>query len=150
VAFIWGEPILPHLQNAFMPVYVAAFIATIAVMWALCPHVDAHAALVEVSNGGGWSSTGLALMVGQISSIFALGGSDAAAHMSEEVRHAGLSVPRAMVWSIVINAGIGFVAVISFLFACPSVDDAVNDASGFPLVYVLNLAGMPDLTLGLR
>ena len=71
---IWGEPILPHMQNAFMPVYVAAFIGTIAVMWALCPHVDAHAALIEVTNEGGWSSNGLALMVGQISAIFALGG----------------------------------------------------------------------------
>lgn len=76
-------------------------------------------------------------------------GSDAAAHMSEEVRDAGLSVPRAMIWSILINAGIGFVALISFLFALPDVDDAVNDPSGFPLVYVLNLAGMPNLTVGL-
>ena len=74
---IWGEPILPHLENAFMPVYVAAFIATIAVMWALCPHVDAHTALMEVTNEGGWSSIGLSLMVGQISAIFALGGESA-------------------------------------------------------------------------
>ncbi|KAK3069571.1 hypothetical protein LTR53_011981 [Teratosphaeriaceae sp. CCFEE 6253] len=146
---IWAEPILPHMQNLFMPIYVAAFIATIAVMWALCPHVDAHTALVEVTNSGGWSSNGLALMVGQISAIFALGGSDAAAHMSEEVRDAGLSVPRAMIASILINAGIGFIALISFLFALPSIDDAINDPSGFPLVYVLNLAGRPNLTVGL-
>jgi choline transport protein len=69
--------------------------------------------------------------------------------MSEEVRDSGLTVPRAMVGSILINIGIGFVALISFLFACPSVDDAVNDPSGFPLVYVLNLAGNTNLTLGL-
>lgn len=62
------------MQNAFMPVYVASFIATIAVMWALCPHVDAHTALMDFKDEGGWSSMGLALMVGQISAIFALGG----------------------------------------------------------------------------
>ncbi|KXL51510.1 hypothetical protein M433DRAFT_60067 [Acidomyces richmondensis BFW] len=146
---IWGEPLLPHMQNLFMPVYVAVCIATIVVMWVLCPHVDAHTALIEVTNTGGWNTMGLALMVGQISSIFALGGSDAAAHMSEEVRHAGLSVPRAMIWSIFINSTIGLVALISFLFACPNINDAVNDPSGFPLVYVLNLAGMPNLTVGL-
>lgn len=76
-------------------------------------------------------------------------GSDAAAHMSEEVRHSGLSVPRAMVWSFGINASLGLVALISFLFSVPSVDDAINDPSGYSLVYVLNLAGMPNLTLGL-
>ncbi|TKA83850.1 hypothetical protein B0A55_00119 [Friedmanniomyces simplex] len=146
---IFGEPMLPHMQNLFLPVYVATFVATIAVMWALCPHVDAYTALVEVTNEGGWSSTGLALMVGQISAIFALGGSDAAAHMSEEVRDAGLSVPRAMIGSILLNGIMGFIALISFLFAVPSVDDAVNDPSGFPLVYVLNLANMPNVTVGL-
>jgi len=71
---IWGEPLLPHMQNMFMPVYVAVCIATIVVMWVLCPHVDAHTALIEATNTGGWSSMGLAFMVGQISSIFALGG----------------------------------------------------------------------------
>lgn len=40
---------------------------------------------------------GLALMIGQISAVGFLGASDAAAHMSEEVKDAGLSVPRAMV-----------------------------------------------------
>ncbi|KAK1086240.1 hypothetical protein LTR33_001663 [Friedmanniomyces endolithicus] len=146
---IFAEPLLPHMQNLFLPVYVGAFIATVAVMCALCPHVDAYTALVEVTNEGGWSSSGLALMVGQISAIFALGGSDAAAHMSEEVRDAGLSVPRAMIGSILLNGIIGFIALIPFLFALPSIDDAVSDPSGFPLVYVLNLAGMPNVTIGL-
>ncbi|KAK3676608.1 hypothetical protein LTR78_003382 [Recurvomyces mirabilis] len=144
---IFAEPILPLMQTTFMPVYIATFVATIAIFWALCPHVDAHAALLEITNEGGWSTTGLALMVGQISAIFALGGSDAAAHMSEECRDSGLTVPRAMIWSILINASMGFVAVVSFIFACPSVDDAVNDPSGFPMVYVLNLAGRPSLTI---
>ncbi|KAK0298718.1 hypothetical protein LTR54_013801 [Friedmanniomyces endolithicus] len=146
---IFAEPLLPHMQNLFLPVYVGAFIATVAVMCALCPHVDAYTALIEITNEGGWSSSGLALMVGQISAIFALGGSDAAAHMSEEVRDAGLSVPRAMIGSILLNGIIGFIALIPFLSALPSIDDAVSDPSGFPLVYVLNLAGMPNVTIGL-
>ncbi|KAK3115166.1 hypothetical protein LTR53_005765 [Teratosphaeriaceae sp. CCFEE 6253] len=128
---IWAEPILPHMQNLFMPVYVAAFIATIAVMWALCPHLDAHTALVEVTNSGGWSSNGHLCTR-----------SDAPAHMSEEVRDAGLSVPRAMIASILINAGIGFIALISFLFALPSIDDAINDPSGFPLLLLLMVSNV--------
>jgi len=71
---VYFERILPLMQNIFMPVYVAAFIATIAVMWAMIPHVDAKTALLEFTDEGGWSSMGLAVMVGQISAIFALGG----------------------------------------------------------------------------
>jgi len=69
--------------------------------------------------------------------------------MSEECQGASLSVPRAMIGSNLINSAMGLIALISFLFAMPSVDDAVNDPSGFPLVYVLNLAGSPNLTAGL-
>lgn len=50
---IWAEPILPHMQNAVMPIYVAAWIGTVAVMWALCPHVDAQTALLEFSDDAG-------------------------------------------------------------------------------------------------
>lgn len=53
---VWAEPLLPHMQNAGMPIYVATMIATVAVMWALCPHVDASVALLEFDNEGGWSS----------------------------------------------------------------------------------------------
>ena len=73
-------------------------------------------------------------------------GSDCAAHMSEECQNASLSVPRAMIGSILINAAMGLLALITFLFALPDLDAAINDPSGFPLVYVLNLAGRPNVT----
>lgn len=69
--------------------------------------------------------------------------------MSEEVADSGMSVPRTMLYSFLINAGLAFVALISMLFAMPSIDGAINDPSGYALIYVLNLAGSPNLTVGL-
>ena len=69
--------------------------------------------------------------------------------MSEEVADSGMSVPRAMFWSVLINASIGLLALVTFLFSMPSVDDAINDPSGYALVYVFNLTGNTNLTLGL-
>lgn len=60
--------------------------------------------------------------------------------MAEETKAAGLSVPRAMFWTVIINGIIGLIATISFIFAIPSVSDAVNDPSGFSMIYVFNLA----------
>ena len=71
---IYGEGFLPLMQSCFMPVYIAVCFATVGVMWGLCPHVSAKEALLDFQDAGGWNSMGLALMVGQISAVFALGG----------------------------------------------------------------------------
>lgn len=100
---IWGTSVLPMIQNAIMAVHVFGFVAVIVVMWVLAPHVDAKTALLTFTNDGGWDSMGLALMIGQITAVQGLASSDSAAHMSEEVKDAGLTVPRAMIWTFWIN-----------------------------------------------
>ena len=71
--------------------------------------------------------------------------------MAEEVKNAGINVPRAMVWSYFGNGIIALVFLITYLFSIPSVDDALDDASGFPFIYVfsnaVNTAGVNALTI---
>jgi choline transport protein len=64
-------------------------------LWVLAPRNPASVVFTTFTNGGGWSSMGLSLMVGQITALYACICSDAAAHMSEEikVRTFGLLVP---------------------------------------------------------
>lgn len=71
---IWGTRVLPMMQNAIMAVHVFGFIGVVTVLWVLAPHVDAQTALLTFTNGGGWQTTGLALMIGQVTSVSALGG----------------------------------------------------------------------------
>lgn len=63
--------------------------------------------------------------------------------MSEEVKDAGLIVPRAMITSFVISGLTGFITLVSFLFCIPNVLDALNDSTGYPFLYVLRLS-MPN------
>lgn len=93
------------MQNAVMVLHIAGFLAIMVVFWVLSPHVPAKDVFLDLQNGGGWQTTGLALMIGQVSAVGFLGASDAAAHMSEEVKDAGLSVPRAMVSGHGVHAG---------------------------------------------
>lgn len=60
--------------------------------------------------------------------------------MAEEVADAGRSVPIAIVWSYVLNGIMGFILLISYLFAIPSVDDALNDPSTYPFIYAFRSA----------
>jgi amino acid transporter len=162
---IFFSRFFPVLNNISMVLHITGFVAVVVVLWVLAPHPPAREVLLHFTDNGGWPTMGMSLMVGQISAIAALGCSDAAAHMSgmydgvvcinitmltvgvEEVSDAGLSVPRSMMWTFYINGGTGLVFLVSILFAIPSVDDALNDPTGYPFFYIFRLA-MPDTNVG--
>ncbi|KXT16202.1 hypothetical protein AC579_901 [Pseudocercospora musae] len=144
---MWFSKFFPILNNISMVLHITGFVAVVVVLWVLAPHPPASEVLLHFTNDGGWPTMGLALMVGQISAIAALGCSDAAAHMSEEVSDAGLSVPRSMMWTFYINGSTGLIFLVSILFAIPSVEDALNDPTGYPFLYIFQLA-MPNSNVG--
>jgi len=78
---IWFSNFFPIVNNISMVLHIMGFVAVVVVLWVLAPHPPAHEVLLYFTNEGGWSQIGTSLMVGQISSIAALGCSDAAAHM---------------------------------------------------------------------
>lgn len=60
--------------NMSMVVHVLSCFTTAVILWVLAPHVPAQVALTHFDNSGGWSSTGLALMIGQVSMVAVMGG----------------------------------------------------------------------------
>lgn len=62
------------LQNALTWIHVLAFLAIIIVLWTKAPLNSASDVFTTFTNEGGWSSTGLSLMIGQITAIYALVG----------------------------------------------------------------------------
>lgn len=56
--------------------------------------------------------------------------------MSEEVKDAGRYVPIAIAWGYFGNGILALVIIVGFLFALPSVPDALSDSTGFPFLYV--------------
>ncbi|KAF2856491.1 putative GABA permease [Plenodomus tracheiphilus IPT5] len=148
---VWGHDLWPRVQNPLMILHVLAFFAVVSTLWCLAPHRSAKAVFTEFSNDGGWPGIGLSLMVGQISAIYSALGSDATAHMAEEVRDASRYVPISLFWSYFGNSLMAIIFLIGFLFAIPDVQEAVNDESGYPFLYVfknaVNLSGVNALTI---
>ena len=70
--------------------------------------------------------------------------------MAEEVEDASRSVPIGIFWGYVLNGFMGFILLISYLFAIGNVDDALNDPSTYPFIYVfrntVSTAGLNGLT----
>lgn len=68
---VWGADAMPMINNILFLVHIFGFLAIVITLWTLSPRNTADVVFTEFTNGGGWSSTGLALMVGQISAIYA-------------------------------------------------------------------------------
>ncbi|KAH8586206.1 amino acid/polyamine transporter I [Bisporella sp. PMI_857] len=131
---------MPIFQNLMLIVHVGGFLAIMIVWWALAPRNTADVVFTQFTNGGGWQTMGVSLMVGQISSIYALICSDGAAHMSEEIKDAGIAVPKAIIRSYLANAAIGFIALITFLFVLTDLESALDDATGYPHIWAFQQA----------
>lgn len=133
---VYGTRGMPMFQNIMLVVHVFGFLTMIIVFWVLSPRNTAEVTFTQFTNSGGWSSTGLALMVGQLSAIYACICSDSAAHMSEEIKDAGKTVPKAMIGAYLMNGALGFVFLVSYMFMITDLDAALNDASGYPHIWV--------------
>jgi choline transport protein len=68
--------------------------------------------------------------------------------MSEEVLDAGVSVPRAMMWSLAINGTMGLIFVFTLAFSIPSVTEALDDPSGYAFMWIFRTALSPDSAAG--
>lgn len=134
---VFGAKHLPLAEGLFVTVHLFAFFPVIVTLLVLAPKqaaVDVFTGFTD--NGAGWPSISLAVMVGQVSTMFVVLGSDSVAHMSEEIEDAGVIVPRAMVWSFLLNVPFTFGLLLTYLFSIGNVQEALHDKTGFPFIYV--------------
>lgn len=73
---VHGARILPHWQNAVFTVHVLGYFAFIIPICVKAPAATHHQVWAEFTNDGGWSSLGLAILVGQLTRISAQVGVD--------------------------------------------------------------------------
>lgn len=118
-----------HLSIAegfFTICHVFAFVPIVASLWVLGPVHSPRDVLFTIhDHGSGWSQSIMPL-VGQISSVFIVGGSDAVVHIADEVDNAGLLMPQCMLWSFLLNIPMTLIMLVTFCFNIGDVEDAVN------------------------
>ncbi|KAK5215529.1 polyamine transporter tpo5 [Exophiala xenobiotica] len=100
-----GARSLPMIETVSPFGHVLCFVVTIVPLWVMCPKNSAKDVFITFVDSRG---------------------SDSACHISEEVSDAGLTVPRVMWWSFVMNVLLGILMLITMLFCIDTLDDAVN------------------------
>jgi choline transport protein len=62
--------------------------------------------------------------------------------MSEETHRAPINIPRAMIWSVVINGVAAFAYILTILYAITDINQVltIGNSTGFPIIGVFQLA----------
>jgi choline transport protein len=111
----YGAKHLPVLEGIVLIVHIFGFFCIIIPLWVLAPKAPAREVFGTFDNFGGWSSIGAACFVGSITATGSFAGSDAAVHLSEETKDASKSVPRMIIFTIVLNGAMGLVFIITYV-----------------------------------
>ncbi|KAI9710172.1 MAG: hypothetical protein M1812_007503 [Candelaria pacifica] len=70
----YGASQLPTLEDIILVLHIFDFFAILIPLWVLSPRTSATEVFTSFSNGGGWLSTGTAVIIGQVVPIFAFVG----------------------------------------------------------------------------
>ncbi|KAK3717684.1 hypothetical protein LTR37_005751 [Vermiconidia calcicola] len=136
-ANIYGAKVLPYWQNIFFALHILAYFAYIVPIWISAPAASHSQVWATFKNDGGWSSMGLALLVGQLTGVSEQCGIDTTAHMSEEVKNAAKVIPRTMMTVFVINFVLLFPAIVTICYHTPDLEAALSDSTTYPAIFVL-------------
>ncbi|KOC09042.1 choline transport protein [Aspergillus flavus AF70] len=131
-----GGKLLPRLENLVFVLHIVGFLAILITLTYMADHKSAKEVFTTWTNEGGWSSNGIVFFIGMQGSVFAFSGGDAAVHMAEEVQHASVAIPRALILTVLINGVLGFGMLIGVLFCMGDLAAATSTPTGYPYIEI--------------
>ncbi|KAK5119786.1 hypothetical protein LTR85_007362 [Meristemomyces frigidus] len=145
---------LALIEGFFAVLHFVAWVPVIIVLWTMTPvKQPAKTVFTDFSdNGAGWSNLGLTVCIGQVGAMFTVVGSDASAHMAEEIRDAGVVVPRSMWFAYLANIPPTIIILATYVFCIGDLETTLSASTGFPVISVFeqstrSKAGATGLTI---
>ncbi|KAF2013612.1 amino acid transporter [Aaosphaeria arxii CBS 175.79] len=127
---------LPLVEGVVLVLHIFGFFAILIPLWVLGEKGDPKTVFTTFTDGGNWGSIGLSCLVGMLSPIFSFIGPDSATHMSEELRDASKTLPRAMIATAIANGAMGFVMICTFCMLVGDVEQVLGSPTGQPFIQV--------------
>ncbi|KAJ5645398.1 hypothetical protein N7507_011409 [Penicillium longicatenatum] len=127
---------LPFVEGLILIIHVIGLFAIIIPLWVLAPRNNVHAVFTQFNNGGGWDNSGTATLVGLSTTITSMLGYDCSVHMSEEIKDASETLPKAMMSSVAVNGVLGFIMLVTLCFTLGEVDKVLDTPTGYPFIQI--------------
>ncbi|KAI0428590.1 amino acid transporter [Xylaria sp. FL1042] len=120
--------ILAKCEGFILLLHLAGFFGVLIPLVYFAPHSSPSEVFTTFFNEGGWPSQGLSFLVGFPAIASSVLGADCAVHMSEEIQSAAIVVPRALLYTILINGLLAFAMIIALMFCLGDVTAAIESA----------------------
>lgn len=148
---VGGARTLYVIEATVLALHLAVFVGVLVVLLYFSPHGQTAEVFANFQDEAGWSSNGLSWLIGfAIAGNLPFLGVDAPAHLTEEVKRATVNVPRAMVWSVMVNGLLAFGTTIAFSYCIlPSISEALSSPTGYDFIEVFYVAMGRSGTAGL-
>ncbi|KAL8717563.1 MAG: hypothetical protein Q9181_008308, partial [Wetmoreana brouardii] len=125
---------LPTAEYVLLLLHILGLFAIIIPLLVMAPKNNARVALLQVTNSGGWSTTGTSFMIGLLTATGSMLGMDCAVHMSEEVKDASGTLPKAILWGFGLNTLLGYICVFTLCFTMTDIPALLEGKTGFPFI----------------
>lgn len=131
---------IPWLELAAGVLHIILWFIFVIVLVTLSPRHSADFVFFERSVNSGWTNSMVSWNLGLLVPAWGFIGFDGVVHMSEEVKKAKSAVPRAMIWTIVLNGVLAYGIILVILFCMGDTEEVL--ASAYPIIPICqNAAG---------
>ncbi|KAI1472946.1 amino acid transporter [Daldinia caldariorum] len=117
--------ILAKLEAFILILHLTGFFGVLVPMVYFAPHNEPSFVFTTFLNNGNWPTQTMAFFVGFPTLATAIVGADCAVHMSEEIQSAPLVVPRALMYTVLINGALALGMAIAMIFCITDLDAAM-------------------------
>lgn len=134
--------ILPYVANGALYMSLFSFVV-ITVTVLLCSrghYQDPSFVFSKFDNNTGWSTAGIAFIVGLINPNWSFSCLDSATHLAEEVLQPARDIPIAIMGTVTIGFVTSFCYSISMFFSIRNLHDIINSNTGYPIFDIFHQA----------
>ncbi|KAI1202916.1 amino acid transporter [Nemania serpens] len=133
---------LAKFEGLILILHLFGFFGVLVPMVYYADHNPPSAVFTTFFDEGGWDSNTAAFFIGLPAMASPLIGADCAVHMSEEIQEAAIIVPRALLWTTLINGLLALSMIIALLFSIGDVGSALEatETLFYPFLYVFREA----------
>ena len=132
---------LPAVGSAALYASLISFFVILVVVPAKAPtHQEAKFVFANFVNNTGWTSNGIAFIVGLINTNYAFACLDCATHLAEEVHRPEKMVPIAIMGTVAIGFVTSWFFSISMFFSMQDLNGLFSTATGVPILQLFDQA----------
>ncbi|KAK2732417.1 hypothetical protein FQN55_004110 [Onygenales sp. PD_40] len=133
--------LLPKVATIALYISLVSFIVTLITIPARAPsHQDAKFVFATFINNTGWSSNGIAFIVGLINTNWVFACLDSATHMAEEVSRPEKYIPIAIMGTVAIGFTTSWFYSISMFFSLSDFELLISTPTGVPILELYHQA----------